>query len=454
MPSPSSPALIDEARARAEAVLLANGSELGLLGGGGGAYKQVWARDSMICGLALALLEVGRAVHRRSLATLERYQSPLGNVPHNVGFPSLHDAALIAHGGLLGPVEGPSEEAASTAEAATQSAQPVVDTAHAGCIDNSLWFILGHYLQWRATGDLATLRAAWPALERALLWLRYQDSNECGLLEVHEAMDWADLFPNRYNSLYPNVLYAAAWRAMGHLAQALGEVATGYFRLAGETAWKINQLLWVGPEVARDWGWVERQRREWLYPLRLVDTALVVRPYYLPYMGFRSYGDRCDTLGNCLAILLGVAAPAQQARILDYLHGAGLDLPYPIRALDHPIQPGSADWRDYLLLRDLNKPDHYHNGGIWPFIGGFYVAALVAAGRQEQAAAQLARLAELNRQGIRAEWEFTEWAHGRSGRPMGFPRQSWSAALYIYAHESVRQGTPPFFGPEWHATPE
>ena len=45
--------------------------------------------------------------------------------------------------------------------------------------------------------------------------------------------------------------------------------------------------------------WVERHRREWLYPLRLVDTALVVLPYYLPYMGYRSYGDRCDTLGNC-----------------------------------------------------------------------------------------------------------------------------------------------------------
>ena len=116
--------LVDEARARAAEILLANGSELGLLGGGGGAYKQVWARDSMICGLALVLLDAGRPIHRRSLATLERYQSPLGNVPHNVGFPNLADAALIAHGGSLPP------EAADNA--------PVVDTIHSGCIDNSL----------------------------------------------------------------------------------------------------------------------------------------------------------------------------------------------------------------------------------------------------------------------------------------------------------------------------
>src|SRR5881227_126859 len=37
-PPPPDTALVDEARARAEEVLLANGSELGLLGGGGGAY--------------------------------------------------------------------------------------------------------------------------------------------------------------------------------------------------------------------------------------------------------------------------------------------------------------------------------------------------------------------------------------------------------------------------------
>jgi hypothetical protein len=258
-------------------------------------------------------------------------------------------------------------------------------------------------------------------------------------------MDWADLFPNRYNSLYPNALYAAAWPAMGHMAQGMEAAYESYFHSAGDTAWKINQLLWVGPEVVRDHHWIEEHVREWLYPVSLVDTELVVRPYYLPYMGFRSYGDRCDTLGNCLAILTGVASPQQAARILTYLHGAGLNMPYPIRSLDHPIQKGDPDWREYLLLRDLNKPFHYHNGGIWPFIGGFYVAALAAAGWLTQAQEQLARLADLNRQGVGGEWEFNEWAHGVSGRPMGFARQSWSAAMYIYAYEAVRRGEAPFF---------
>src|SRR5690606_6877384 len=139
-----------------------------------------------------------------------------------------------------------------------------------------------------------------------LLWLRYQDSNECGLLEVHEAMDWADLFANRYNVVYDNVLYCAAWRAMGRLAQALGLPADDYTRAAADVRRKINTLLWVGPEAPTDWDWVAQNRKEWLYPLKRVETELVVRPFYLPYMAFRDYADRFDTLGNLLAIVFGV----------------------------------------------------------------------------------------------------------------------------------------------------
>lgn len=437
--------LTDEARARAAALLLANGGELGLLGANS-AYQQVWARDSMVCALGLLLCGAeGLAVHRRSLATLERYQSELGKIPHNVGMPHLADPALVAHGGRLG---GPADHGVA-----------VEDSIHAGCVDGNLWYILGHACAYAATGDLAALGAAWPSLERALLWLRYQDSNECGLLEVHEAMDWADLFANRYNVLFDNVLYYGAWRAMGYMAAALheagsrgpnpwgGRPAAWYHERAADVGLKLNRLLWVGPEEPNDLAWLAAERKEWLYPRKRVETELVERPFYLPYMAFRDYADRFDTLGNLLAILFGVADQAKADKILDYIHGCGLNEPFPVRAVYPPVQPGDNDWREYYRVRNLNQPDHYHNGGAWPFIGGFYVAALVQAGRQAEAAHQLERLALMNRQGRRGEWEFNEWCHGRSGRPMGFAGQSWSCALYLFAHDAVRQGRVSWLGP-------
>jgi glycogen debranching enzyme len=83
----------------------------------------------------------------------------------------------------------------------------------------------------------------------------------------------------------------------------------------------------------------------------------------------------------------------------------------------------------------LNVPHHYHNGGIWPFIGGFYVAALVHAGRMTDAAAALDRLAALNLAG-----DFNEWHHGETAEPMGVKDQAWSAGMFLFAKECVAQG--------------
>jgi glycogen debranching enzyme len=433
--APAADVDVDVGRARAEAVLLDNAGPLGLLAARR-AYQQVWARDAMVSGFGLLLSGApGCAeLHDRSLATLGRHQSRLGKIPHNVGFPGVRDPALVEEGGALAP-DG-------------DGSRPVTDTAHAGCIDSNLWYVLGHYARFAAGADAAPVREAWASLGAAHRWLEYQDSNECGLLEAHEASDWADLFANRYNSLVANALWYAANRAMGHMARALGHAgeADGFAARAADVRFKLNTLLWVGPEHRRDLEWVAAHRAEWLYPIRLTDVLLQDRPYYLPYMGFRDFGDRFDTLGNLLAVLFGVADAAQTRRILDFVRGAGLDRPWPVRVVYPTIHPGDRDWREYYRVRNLNLPDQYHNGGAWPFIGGFYVAALVKAGRLAEAADALARLAAMNhRSRGDAPWEFNEWFHGASGEPMGFALQSWSAAMYVYAHECVRRGACPFF---------
>jgi glycogen debranching enzyme len=97
------------------------------------------------------------------------------------------------------------------------------------------------------------------------------------------------------------------------------------------------------------------------------------------------------------------------------------------------IRPGDPDWRDYY--NTLNAPHNYHNGGVWPFLGGFYVAALVKAGRGDAAATALLRLTRLNRLG-----EFNEWHHGETGEPMGVQDQAWSAGMYLFAAECVSRG--------------
>ena len=169
-------------------------------------------------------------------------------------------------------------------------------------------------------------------------------------------------------------------------------------------------------------------RPRWVPPKRFLTDER----YYLPYLGFRSAGEWFDSFGNLLAILAGVADGQQTGIILDFMSRHSMD-GWPVRSLTPVVRPGDPDWRDYY--NTLNVPHHYHNGGVWPFLGGFYVAALVKAGRGDAAAAALLRLAELNRAG-----QFNEWHHGETGEPMGVQDQAWSAGMYLFACECVERG--------------
>jgi glycogen debranching enzyme len=82
-----------------------------------------------------------------------------------------------------------------------------------------------------------------------------------------------------------------------------------------------------------------------------------------------------------------------------------------------------------------NHPWQYHNGGIWPFVGGFWVILLARLGREQEAWRELENLALANRVG---DWAFNEWFHGQTGEPLGMPGQSWNAALFILAFLTLR----------------
>lgn len=410
--------LLDEARQRALEILYRCATCHGFRASGRAAgYPQIWARDSMITFLGASaggdaqLLAAGRA----SLEQMSAYQSARGMIQLNVN-----------------PDSG------------------YISTENAGAVDSNLWYILGHYLHLRATGDTAFLQRHWAGIDRALVWLEYQDMNECGLLEVPEAGDWMDLLAVRYNTLYDNVLYYAAALAHQELARSLA--SSPAHRLAVDAASiheRLNSLMWVdrcwvAEHFAEHLERLKAIRLEWFMLYHNIGT-ISSRPFYLPWVAFREYGDWCDSLGNLLAILTGIADRHRSEHILRYMHQVGMAEPYPTKAIHPPIYPGEHHWREYYRSRNLNLPHQYHNAGIWPMIGGFHVAALVRHRWHAEAERLLLALARANRQGIDEEWEFNEWMHGASGHPMGYGQQAWSAAMYLYADHAVRTGALPLF---------
>jgi glycogen debranching enzyme len=411
--------LIEETRQRALDVLRRCATPCGFRASGLAAgYPQIWARDNGIIFLGAVasgepeLIDAGRC----ALETLGAHQSSCGLIPLNVN-----------------PDTG------------------YISTENAGAVDSNLWFILSHYLYFRTSGDRAFLLHHWPTIDRALRWLEYQDMNECGLLEIPEAGNWMDLLCVRYNTLYDNALYYGAALAHQELAHDLGDAVVAH-ALAVDAAGiheRLNALMWV------DRCWVAEHfaehlerlkcfRLEWFMLYHNIGT-ISSRPFYLPWVAFREYGDWCDGLGNLLAILTGLADGHRTEHILRYMLQVGMTEPYPTKAIHPPIYPGESNWREYYRSRNLNLPHQYHNGGVWPMIGGFHVAALVRHRRQAQAERALAALADANRQGFNNEWEFSEWLHGESGHPMGYAQQAWSASMFLYAENAVRAGVLPLF---------
>jgi glycogen debranching enzyme len=356
-------------------------------------HHQIWARDSVIASLGARFApdnEIQNAL-RASLVLLRDHRASSGAIPNNVD----------------GATRRPNFRAYA---------------------DGGLWWIIG-----------STLLGPDPEVVREVLrWYEYQDVDQSGLLSMQEGSDWQDLFCTRGKGLYLNCLYVLALRRAAELFG--GEDGERLHSRAALVAARINACFWYAGDgnmlrhISHTFSTdgppqqVSLGHPRWMPEKRYLTDER----YYVPYLGFRSVGEWFDSLGNLLAILAGVADTQKTSIILDFIACHSLDI-WPVRSLTPVVLPGDPDWRDYYGT--LNAPHHYHNGGVWPFLGGFYIAALVKAGRSDAAATALRRLAQLNSLG-----QFNEWHHGETGQPMGVEDQAWSAGMYLFAWECVTRG--------------
>ena len=180
--------------------------------------------------------------------------------------------------------------------------------------------------------------------------------------------------------------------------------------------------------------------------------AVPHEPYYALW-AYKMYGsERFDLLGNSLAILSGLALPSRAHAMVHWVeHECEVMRERGELAVNLPpnffpfIQPEDPDWLPRYEKYGL--PGNYHNGGVWPFICGFYITAAVAAGQQEVAEQKLLALTSMVRlaQDETLDYGFNEWIKAQDGSPKGQDWQTWSAAMYLYAAICVEQGRVLFF---------
>ncbi|MCB1121037.1 MAG: HAD-IIB family hydrolase [Verrucomicrobiae bacterium] len=358
-------------------------------------YRSVWARDGSITVIGSLKLKdpVFRECQKATLETLLDHLSLTGQVPANVSL----DTQTPDYSGVGGICS----------------------------IDSGIWLIIACFEYVRHTNEVGFLRSKRAKLQRAMDWLSAHDSNNDGLLEVPEAGDWTDLFGRSYNPLYDEVLWYRANVAFGRMMEFLGEwsMAGDYLRWASHIKRSILRKFW--PSV--------KLRDELNYTFADNQASLGDTPYLLAQTTPFSYDWRCDVYGNILAFLLDVISIEQAQKAFRFMWGTSVNEPFPVANLYPVVQAGDPDWKTYYTVNLLNLPHHYHNGGIWPFIGAMWVQFIHKLGFQELATKELIRLAKLNEAGVSRAWEFNEWAHGQTGKPMGKIYQAWSCSEFIKA---------------------
>jgi sucrose-6-phosphatase len=358
-------------------------------------YRSVWARDGAITILgSLPLQDRDDVIHEcqlNTLVTILDHVSPTGQIPANVQI----DTQLPEYSGIGGIAS----------------------------IDSGLWIVIAFYAYINRTHNLDLLREHFTRLQEVMNWLSAHDSNNDALLEVPEAGDWTDLFGRSYNVLYDEVLWYRANICFGRLLQLLGdeERAGDYLRWAGIIKREIKHNFWPSTQehIYRADSFAETQNS-------LGDARYLIAQT-TPF----DFSWRCDTFGNILAYLYDVINTDWASRTFRFMWGVGVNEPYPVKNLYPVVMSADRDWRDYYTVNLLNLPHHYHNGGIWPYIGAHWVRYIDKLGLHELAVKELFRLAEMNKLGVLNEWEFNEWTHGETGRPMGKAYQAWSAAQFI-----------------------
>lgn len=366
-------------------------------------YRSVWARDGSITIVGTIELDDPeiRNAQEATLRTLFDHLAPNGQMPANVRI----DDGMPDYSGVGGICS----------------------------IDSALWAIVAFHAYVRKTGNLDLLSEYAARIQRVMEWLGALDSNNDMLLEIPEAGDWTDLFGRSYHVLYDEVLWYRANVAYGRMLELQKNfvAASECLRRSQAIRSKILATFWpttqpVAGTPTISFSFAQQQ-------FSVGDSS-----YLLAEITPFSFNWRCDVLGNVQAFMANILDANRAKTAFKFMWGVGINEPYPVVNLYPAVQSGDPDWRPYYTVNLLNLPGHYHNGGIWPFIGGMWVRFIHRLGLYEVACRELLKLAQVNRLGKNQEWEFNEWVHSRTGRPMGKCFQAWSASSYIHACQELQ----------------
>jgi len=374
-------------------------------------YKRVWARDGIISGLAGLLSNSEKVIDsfNVTLNLLATHQGPQGQIPSNIKLNDAGDVEAVSYGGL------------------------------AGRVDTVPLFIIGVTTLARLTNDISFAEEKLPHLKKCLSLLDSWEFNNRGFVYVPRSGDWADEYILEGYVLYDQLLRLWALRC--------------FLSFFDDESLKEKEKFLSEAIVINYLPHLDNINSDKVYHKNAFKSFVQKNnelSYSLPAFTPSGYINKFDALANALLILLNLSGDDQRNTILDYGQKITVNDPCKmVPAFWPPITEKDPEWN--LLKSNYsyafkNKPYHYHNGGVWPMVNGFWGMALVKAGKTGEAKNVLISIIEFVKKGKEnSEWGFYEYADSLDGAPGGTDQMAWSAAGLVLLKNSL-EGKQLFIG--------
>ncbi len=345
-------------------------------------YKRIWARDSMVCGIAGLWINDEIVIEglKKSLLVLAKSQNDLGMIPSNV-LPNGTDASF---GSLVGR------------------------------IDANTWFMVGACLYFKETQDEITWQVLKPVIEKCQNFLKAAEFNSKGWIYTPLSGNWADEYPIHGYTLYDNIL--RLW----------GEKL--FLDIEGKNTSSLNAIM--KKTQANFWP-LETTEKAWIYQKPAFQRALQKKQkHFGAFILPGKYDFRFDAAANALAMLHFQLNDFQKELLSNFIETLPKNL---IPAFWPIITEKSDDWN--LLEGNYsfsfkNYPGDFHNGGIWPVWMGLFCLGLSKNGMKKEAQKIISSFSETVAKND--AWDFQEYFNANTLKIGGKTQMGYTASGIVF----------------------
>lgn len=356
-------------------------------------YKRLWARDSIICGIAGILAEDQAIIEslKASLLTLADHQHINGMIPSNVLV--TENETDVSYGSLVGRV------------------------------DTNTWFIVGACLYFLNSNDKNTWELLVPSIKKSRTYLKSIEFNGKGWIYTPISGNWADEYPIHGYTLYDNCL-----------------------RLWGESLWlkinneNTNELYKIQDKTRVNfWPFKDYDGDQIYQKLSFEKAYSKTTPHFCSFILPGVYDTRFDAAGNALALLGFKLNKGQKSSISRFINSLKKDISKSlIPAFWPPIQKDDADWH-YIegnySYNFKNKPFHFHNGGIWPVWMGLFCLGLANNGLDENLKHIISDFESITKN---KDWDFQEYITSNDLQLKGKIQLGFTASGIVFMYHALK----------------